>query len=270
MASAYERMTAAGSHAYRRVCTGRDYEQLADLWEKGNAIVTRELQRPAADAPLSPQAECLRRALQYILCVDYGLPVDHFADYCNRQCFLKCAGMMKDMQRMDLWDEQWVQLGRNIKRSVADPALELGLPVHFAMQMLLRFSITLVDGCAYKGCHDVLYERHGVDMMFYTINTDRSVVFKAVVSRVQLRSQFWKKEKVEAQAGEKQAALAPGEDEPLDGPGYCTGAVAVPAHVDAEVERICEGLKELRGWPSLAPQVAGHEAEAPVVDFEKQ
>ena len=68
-----------------------------------------------------------------------------------------------------------VQWSRRIKQFVADPALELGLPVDIALRMLVRYSMHLVGDRLYKGCHDFISELESYRGIYPKVTTDNAL-----------------------------------------------------------------------------------------------
>ncbi|KAK4545624.1 hypothetical protein LTR36_002577 [Oleoguttula mirabilis] len=262
------------SKLVRSIFIGRERDELTELLVTSNAVVAEELQRK--NARLSIQAENLRDVLEYHV------------------------GLIKDMQRPSKSSPGNLEAARIIKQHVADPALELGLPLHIAIQMLVRFSVSRDNSLVYKGCHDALYERGGLPAMIDKIIIDTSLTVFSVLRPGPLRAQLWERAsevrqhymKIDELLGAKKETMGRSNCPcAVTGQGVsaperlqCQYADAAAAHAsvaehvhvtlsfghDKAVEDICEGLKELRGWPSLSPQVAKKEAVSWTWDVEKQ
>ncbi|TKA21839.1 hypothetical protein B0A50_08508 [Salinomyces thailandicus] len=211
---------------------GPEYRELMAIRKMSNDITASELDREGNF--LSDQAERLRRVLEYILRMDYGM--EPFADCLNLCDYRIIAGHINDMQLRHALNLDWVPWCEKIKITVVDPAIELGLPAYVALRMLNRFAVNHTDDQKYGGCHDYIRQRWGPSCLGRKVDTDLHVTIAAIVPwcKEKTRSELWKRadalldelslsdDETQSKAGEADEASVAEEQERRTADDVCT------------------------------------------------
>ncbi|KAK5126898.1 hypothetical protein LTR85_008256 [Meristemomyces frigidus] len=167
----------------------RDRKQLTALRATVDSVVTRELsttQRAGFNSgDTFDPAQQLRRALQHLICVNYGVEMQGDTGWYDCQQFLGVAGRIKDLHNLPESTPESVRMVHAvaIKNEVQGPATQLGLPSDVAIAMLVRYSLYLTPEMRYTGCHQALFERPetGYRDLVEKVVMDKHVTLCAVV-----------------------------------------------------------------------------------------